>query len=121
MDATQRRARDRNQKEEKGVSPTLPHRRQQLVAATSGILERMWPTQAREQTPEMDRIDRPRINRSEHEKRIHKLSHQDQQDLIATPWDIWERKGTWRIYRTGSECTTKKRKTQQNKAKTIFG
>jgi hypothetical protein len=27
-----------------------------------------------------------------HEKRIHKLSPQEQQDLIATPWDIWERK-----------------------------
>jgi hypothetical protein len=35
---------------------------------------------------------RPRISRNEHEKRKHKLSHQEQQDLIATPWDIWERK-----------------------------
>jgi hypothetical protein len=42
----------------------------------------------------MDHIDRPRIDRSEHEKRIHKLSHHEQQDLIATPWQIWERKET---------------------------
>jgi hypothetical protein len=40
----------------------------------------------------MDHIDRPRIHRSEHEKIIHKLSHHEQQDLIATPWQIWERK-----------------------------
>ena len=25
-------------------------------------------------------------------KRVHKLSHHEQQDLIATPWQIWERK-----------------------------
>ena len=42
--------------------------------------------------PEMDHIDRSRIHRSEHQKRIHKLSHHEQQDLIATPWQIWERK-----------------------------
>jgi hypothetical protein len=44
----------------------------------------------------MDHIDRPRIHRSEHEKRIHKLSHtmSNKQDLIATPWHIWERKET---------------------------
>jgi uncharacterized protein YifE (UPF0438 family) len=48
----------------------------------------------RERTPEMHYIDRPRIHRSEHEKRIHKLSHHEQQDLIATPWQIWERKET---------------------------
>jgi hypothetical protein len=40
----------------------------------------------------MDHIDRRRIHRSEHEKRIHQLSHHEQQDLIATPWQIWERK-----------------------------
>ena len=48
----------------------------------------------REQTPEMDHIDQPRIHKGEHEKRIHKLSHHEQQDLIATPWQIWERKET---------------------------
>jgi hypothetical protein len=42
----------------------------------------------------MDHIHRPRIHRSEHEKRIHKLSQHEQQDLIATPWQIWERKET---------------------------
>jgi hypothetical protein len=46
----------------------------------------------KEPTPEMDHIDRPRIHRSEHEKIIHKLSHHEQQDLIAMPWQIWERK-----------------------------
>jgi hypothetical protein len=40
----------------------------------------------KEHPPEMDHIDRPRTNRYEHEKRIHKLSHHEQQDLIATPW-----------------------------------
>jgi hypothetical protein len=25
-------------------------------------------------------------------KRVHKLSYHEQQDLIATPWQIWERK-----------------------------
>jgi hypothetical protein len=45
-----------------------------------------------ERTLEMDHIDRPRIHRNEHEKRIHKLSHHEQHDLIATPWQIWERK-----------------------------
>jgi hypothetical protein len=42
----------------------------------------------------MDYIDRPRIHRSEHQKGIYKLSHHEQQDLIATPWQIWERKET---------------------------
>jgi hypothetical protein len=48
----------------------------------------------KEQTPEMDHIDRPRIHRSEHEKIIHKPSHHEQQDLIATSWQIWEREET---------------------------
>jgi hypothetical protein len=25
------------------------------------------------------------------EKKIHKLNHHEQQDLIATPWQMWER------------------------------
>jgi hypothetical protein len=42
----------------------------------------------------MEDIVRPIIHRSEHEKRIHKPSHHEQQDLIATPWQIWEREET---------------------------
>ena len=48
----------------------------------------------KEHTPEMEDIVRPIIHRSEHEKRIHKPSHHEQQDLIATPWQIWEREET---------------------------
>jgi hypothetical protein len=42
----------------------------------------------------MGHMDRPRIRKGEHEKRKHKLSHHEQQDLTATPWQIWERKET---------------------------
>ena len=35
-----------------------------------------------------------KIHRCEHEKKIHKLSHHEQQDLIATPWQIWEKEET---------------------------
>jgi hypothetical protein len=42
----------------------------------------------------MEQIDRPRTHRCEHEKKIHKLSHHEQQDLIATPWQIWEKEET---------------------------
>jgi hypothetical protein len=37
-------------------------------------------------------MERTRIGRNEHEKIKHKLNHQEQRDLLATPWDIWERK-----------------------------
>jgi hypothetical protein len=64
------------------------------ISKSSQLHQAYWKecTMQRERTPEMDHIDRPRIARNEHEKRVHKLSHQEQQDLIATPWDIWERK-----------------------------
>jgi hypothetical protein len=39
----------------------------------------------------MEHIERQKILRCEHEKKIHKLNHHEQQDLIATPWQIWER------------------------------
>ena len=42
----------------------------------------------------MEHIDRQKIHRCEHEKKIHKLSHHEQQDLIATPWQIWEKEET---------------------------
>ena len=40
----------------------------------------------KEHTPEMEYIARRKIHRNEHEKKIHKLNHHEQQDLIATPW-----------------------------------
>jgi hypothetical protein len=30
------------------------------------------------------------MNTRSSEKKIHKLNHHEQQDLIATPWQIWE-------------------------------
>ena len=45
----------------------------------------------KEHTPKMEHIARQKILKNEHEKKIHKLNHHEQQDLIATPWQIWER------------------------------
>jgi hypothetical protein len=39
-------------------------------------------------------MDRPRNHKGAHDKRKHELSHHEQHDLIATPWQIWERKET---------------------------
>jgi hypothetical protein len=39
----------------------------------------------------MEHIARQKIHRNEHEKKMHKLNHHEQQDLIATSWQIWER------------------------------
>jgi hypothetical protein len=39
----------------------------------------------------VEHIARQKIHRNEHEKKIHKLNHHEPQDLIATPWQIWER------------------------------
>jgi hypothetical protein len=43
-------------------------------------------------------------------KETHKLSHQEQQDLIATPWDIWER-----IHRAGIQRRRGKRSRARQK------
>ena len=61
-----------------------------VLSKSSQLHQAHWKECAaqREQTPEMDHIDRPRIHKGEREKRIHKLSHHEQQDLIATPWQI---------------------------------
>jgi hypothetical protein len=45
----------------------------------------------KEHTPRMEHITRQKIHKNEHEKKVHKLNHHEQQDLIATPWQIWER------------------------------
>jgi hypothetical protein len=39
----------------------------------------------------VEHIARQKIHKNEHENKVHKLSHHEQQDLIATPWQIWER------------------------------
>jgi hypothetical protein len=65
----------------------------------------------------MEHIDRPRIHRCEHEKKIHKLSHHEQQDLIATPWQIWEKEET-NEYK--NQNTTKLRKIQKNETKNKY-
>jgi hypothetical protein len=35
--------------------------------------------------------NKTKIHKNEHEKKVHKLNHHEQQDLIATPWQMWER------------------------------
>jgi hypothetical protein len=45
----------------------------------------------KEHTPKMEHIARQKIHKNEHEKKVHKPNHHEQQDPIATPWQIWER------------------------------
>jgi hypothetical protein len=79
-----------------GTKRGLHHHYPTDVSKSSQLHQAYWKecTELRELTPEMGHMDRPRIRKGEHEKRKHKLSHHEQQDLTATPWQIWERKET---------------------------
>jgi hypothetical protein len=79
-----------------GKKRGLHHHYPTDVSKSSQLHQAYWKecAELRELTPEMGHMDRPRIRKGEHEKRKHKLSHHEQQDLIATPWQIWERKET---------------------------
>jgi hypothetical protein len=79
-----------------GKKRGLHHHYPTDVSKSSQLHQAYWKecAEQKEQTPEMGHMDRPRTHKGEHEKRKHKLSHHEQQDLIATPWQIWERKET---------------------------
>jgi hypothetical protein len=77
MDAAKRGARKDSGKKKRGLHQHFP-----TDTSKSSLLHQAYLKECamqRERTPEMDYIDRPRIHRSEHETRIHKLSHHDQQ------------------------------------------
>jgi hypothetical protein len=103
-----------------GKKRGLHHHYPTDVSKSSQLHQAYWKECAaqREQTPEMDHIDRPRIHKGEHEKRKHKLSHHEQQDLIATPWQIWERKETNEY--TEPEYYAEEKK-QKNERETKYG
>ena len=67
----------------------------QITQCISLFQQQRWPPQHHilplVQVLFMEHITRQKIHKNEHEKKVHKLNHHEQQDLIATPWQIWER------------------------------
>jgi hypothetical protein len=103
MDAAQRRHRRSKRKQAKGkgdytnTSPPTSANRHNYIRLTG-----MNAQYNEQRTPEMGRIDRPRTNRNEHEKKTTQTKPpRTARPNIAMPWKIWERKENEDIRRTG--------------------
>ena len=87
MDAKKGRYRPRSRQKKRNPTP-LPHRHQQFITTTPGILERMWSS---ERTHTQDGAHNKTKNTQKWawEESAQAEPSREQQDLISTPWQIY--------------------------------